>query len=191
MSTTATNVSVGKPKVGGAIWVAPLGTTLPTTADGALNAAFKSLGYMSEDGVTNSLAPDSDTIKAWGGDVVVTTDNGRDDNTQFTMIEAKNLDVLKVVFGTGNVTGTLASGVTIKSTNDPLPDMCYVIDMIMRGNTIKRYVIPDGKVTDVADVVYRDSDAIGYGVTIQSIPDSEGVLHYEYMKEAASNSSTP
>lgn len=43
----ATKVSVGKPKVGGAIHWAPLGTTLPTSATESLNVAFKELGYVS------------------------------------------------------------------------------------------------------------------------------------------------
>ena len=45
----AKNVSAAKPKVGGAVWRAPLGTPLPTDAKSALNEAFESLGYISSE----------------------------------------------------------------------------------------------------------------------------------------------
>ncbi len=74
-------VAAGKPKVGGAIFRAPLGTTLPTNATGTLDAEFKELGYASEDGVTNANSAESDTIQAWGGDAVLTVQTSKSEHS--------------------------------------------------------------------------------------------------------------
>ena len=80
MGNTVGNVTTGKPKVGGAVFWAPLGTTIiPTDTTTELDKAFVCLGYCSDDGVTNSSAPDTDTVKAWGGDTVLRPNKGRDD----------------------------------------------------------------------------------------------------------------
>ena len=77
MPNLATNVTVGKPKASGGVYSAPTGTALPTDATTALNAAFTSLGYCSDDGLTNSIELENAEIKAWGGDTVLTVRTSR------------------------------------------------------------------------------------------------------------------
>lgn len=188
---TATNVSVGKPKIGGAIYVAPAGTQLPSDATTALANTYTALGYVSEDGVTNALSQTSDTYKAWGGDTVLALMGGKEDTFQMTLIESLNIDVLKTVFGAGNVTGTLSSGISVSVTNDAAVSMVWVIEMVMRDNAVKRIVIPSGTISELGDTVYRDDEPVGYQLTVLASPTSGGVSHYEYIKRPTTTTGTP
>lgn len=182
----STNVSVGKPKVSGAIYRAPAGTTvtLPTDATSTLDENFVCMGYISDGGVTNSNTISTGEIKAWGGDIVYTYENGKSDTFKYKLIEALNADVIEAVYGTDNVSGDLSTGMTIKANSTEQESVPWVIDMILRGNTAKRIVIPEGKITSLGDIVYSDGEAIGYDVTLTALPDSDGNTHYEYLTAA-------
>lgn len=184
---TATNVSTGKPNVSGAVYRAPLGTTLPTTATGSLNSAFKHLGYVSEDGIVNANGPETDSIKAWGGDTVLGLQTEKPDTWKLTLIEILNKDVLEAVYTSANVSGTLESGLAITANSKEMEEACWVFDMILRGNVYKRIVLPDAKISELGDITYKDDEAIGYETTLMAMPDSSGNTHYEYIKKVSSS----
>ena len=181
---TSNLVSVGKPATAGAIFVAPVGTTLPTDAVTALDAAFKALGYVSEDGLTNSLSIESENIKAWGGDTVLPLQTSVEDTFSYTLIESLNADVLKTVYGSDNVTGTLSTGIGVKVNADDHEQHGWVVDMNMRDGGVKRIVIPSASITSIGEITYRDNEAIGYNLTLTAVTDSTGTYHYEYIKRA-------
>lgn len=176
------NVAAGKPKVGGAVSVAPTGTALPTDATTNLNSAFVNLGYISEDGMTQEITRDSENIKAWGGDTVLTSQTDFSETFSFTLIEILNPDVKKVIFGDDNVTGDIATGLTAKVNSKELPARSFVVEMIQNSNLV-RIVIPNGKVSELGEISYTDGEAAGYEVTITALPDATGNCSYEYTVE--------
>lgn len=178
------NVSTAKPKVGGAIYSAPLGTTLPIDAVTDLDEAFKNLGYISEDGLKNNNSPSTENIKAWGGDTVANVQTEKEDTFSYTLIEALNVNVLKEVYGNDNVSGTLDTMIEIKSNSKELEEHVIVADMILKNGILKRIVIPRGKVSEVGEISYADPDTIGYETTLTAIPgDAEGNSHKEYIQK--------
>ena len=165
------NIVVGKPKTGGALYVAPKGPTVPTDATTALGAAFVGMG-------THAITRDSEDIKAWGGDTVMTTQTDYSEKFTFSLLETLSDEVKKLVFGDTNVTE--ASGaITAISNAKELEEHAMVFEMVQGSKAVRR-VIPCGKVSEVGDITYVDGEPVAYELTVTALPDTSGNTSYEY-----------
>lgn len=179
MVNTVANVAAGKPLASGGIYLAPIGSTAPTGVSSTLDAAYKSAGYIGEDGVTEGGERSTTKIKAWGGDVVKVVQDEHSLTYTFRFIEAMNGDVLAAVHGDENVTTTAATPTSgtiheVKVTGDTLPHFQIVFE-IKDGDNRIRISAEDVQITEVGEVTYADSDVIGYEVTIECFADVDGV----------------
>lgn len=169
---TISNIVAGKPLATGGVLIAPTGTAAPTNTSTALNAAFKAAGFIGEDGVTETTDRSTSKVKAWGGSVVKVLQTDYSVTYKFTFIEALNGDVLKAVYGDGNVTTTPPTVSTdtlqtIKLMPDTLPHKSFVFE-IKDGLARIRIYVPDGQITEVGDVVYNDGEIGAYQVTVEA-----------------------
>lgn len=183
MAGTATNVTTGKPRTAGAVFMAPVGTEAPTDAVTTLesiSASYTDLGFVSEDGVTESVSISTSNIKEWGGGVVLVTQDEKTATLKFKLIEYLNADVQKFVNGDDNVSGSLAAGLHITINDDEADERILVIDQIMRGDVPFRMVIPRMKISEIGEVTYKSNEAVGYDVTVIAIKDGNGDYMHKY-----------
>lgn len=185
MANDASNVSFGKPKATGAVFVAPAGTTVPTDATSALNVAFKNLGYVSEDGLVNSVQTDKQDVNAWGGDKVLSEQTTFGESFTVNLLET-NEDALKTYYGADNVTVD-GDDITIVQNSTPLPEVIVVFELLLTGGRIKRIVVPRAKIADRSgDISYADGTAVMYPAVFEALPDTSGNTHTEYIAVVAS-----
>lgn len=183
----ADNVSFGKPKATGAVFVAPIGTTLPTNAHMSLNAAFKGLGYVSEDGLVNSVEADTEEVNAWGGDLVLVGQTTFKETFTVNLIET-NSEALKVYYGADNVVVEGNGSITVTQSNEMLPNVSVVFDLVLTGGRIKRIVLPNAQIADRSgEITYVDGEAIAYPAMFVAYPDENGDTHKEYIATVLSS----
>lgn len=177
---TSSDVVLGKGAVGsGQVARAALGTTYPdevTAAFAELDPAFKKLGIVSEDGVTETEDETSTNIVGWDGEVAWVVRTEHTLTYAFTMIET-TAATLGTVYRDENVLVTPATevhgtqlSVTIKARDGVRNVWRFAL---VDGDRKGEIWLPAAEVTERGDVTYVSSDAIKYPVTLTAFGDPE------------------
>jgi len=186
MTNTVANVLQGAPATTGGVLIGTAGATLPTTATGTATG-FTALGYVGEDGLTETIDRTTDKIKAWGGDIVKVTQSEFSVTYGFTLYETQNADVLKAVFGDTNVTTAAATASTGKlqsvKVNSQTRSKKPMIFEMVDGLAKIRIVVPSGQISLSGDLTYTDAGVVGYPCTVEAFADSSGNQAYHYLDD--------
>lgn len=188
-STTndSTMVSLGKFKVGGYAYWAPAGTTLPTDSAPALPAEYKLLGYLSEDGLTNTTDTDTAEIKDANGATVMKIITSYAESYQFALLEVLRAEAAKLRYNSDAVTGNDKS-MTIKHQMPSDEDFVLVFEIAMSGDVKDRLVIGNATRAEFGDRQVHAGDPQVYDITVSANDMGNGVTAIEYIGIAASRS---
>ena len=169
----------------GRIFVAPVGTALPTDVLTTLNVAFKELGYVDENGVQVTPNVDSFGVPAWQSAVDVKTGISKIGvQLKFTAIQVTKDTTAQYFFG-ASWTNTVAIGKLDMPSNPSLAARAMVIewsDDAVVPNT-NRLVFGNGFITDRDAMQLQRTQATVLGMTFQVL-DNSGNLGYWLTNDA-------
>jgi hypothetical protein len=173
MALDSDNVRVA---VTGAVYVGPTTASAPTSSSTALTG-FTDLGYVSADGITETIDKTTSQIRAWqGGALVREVVSEGTYSVTLTFIETK-LEVLELYFGSTITGGELDGDPTASGGRKS-----FVMD-IVDGSIIERTYIPAGEVTAVGERTLASGEAVGYNVTITAYADTDNVTFKKFFSE--------
>lgn len=156
--------------VTGDVYLAPVGTALPTSPTAALNAAFTKVGYLNPDALTESLSVTSEKIRAWQKKSGVRTVVTEFDWTfQFVALETSPI-VLEMFYGGADTTTALGISTTVVPNDIGVVQKACVVEII-DGDISTRYAISVVEVSNRGDTKHTGTEGTGWDMTISVIGD--------------------
>lgn len=157
------------------IWLAPVGTALPTDMTTAPGAAFEDVGWIHEDGIVETASGSKEVIRGHQGAGVVRTRMSETGTAiAFTALEDKaQTNSLRYHEKASEVTAGVRK--VTRGPGQRVSPRAAVIDFYDIDNeTIqKRMVIPRLEVVPTGDKTFSNADISGFGFESEIIGDYE------------------
>jgi hypothetical protein len=180
----ATNAELARLGVTGALRVAALGTVSPTGME-AWPAGWEDLGYISDDGITESRDENNESFIPWQETTPIRVEITSSVITFSATLWESNFQTISLFYrkAAGDMTTDVNGVVSFTEEGKPARDLrAFGIDVI-DGVYARRIILPYAEVTERGDTVYQSSSLIGYQVTITAYPGTDGVSARRFFNE--------
>lgn len=159
-----------------AVYLAPIGTTLPTTIDGDLDAAFEDVGWLHSDGINETFTGSKTEIRGHQGAGVVRS-RMESPGTQFTFNALESKAQTKALRYDEKAVDETTAGVR-KVTRRPgqtIKARACVIDVFDADDTTikERWVFERIEVAPDSERVFVNSDIAGFPFIAEVIGEYE------------------
>jgi hypothetical protein len=159
----------------GQIYVAPLGTALPSDPTAALNAAFVGLGYTTEDGFSFSASRETTDIGGWQTfDPLRTIITARTVQVSFAL-KQWNEETVPFAFGGGSISGSGPYTYNLPDPEDGLDERAMVIDSVDGDNHV-RFVFRRGIVIEAVESQFQHGASADLPITFKLLKPSTGAI---------------
>lgn len=175
--------------VRGRINVAPLGTVAPLNATTAWGTGWVDLGVLGEDGLVIANEEDREEFTPWGWSSPIRSQITSATTTfQFAAWETSAVvlslvDRVSVADMEELTNGEDPEGVAYDAKRPSGPDYRMFGFDVIDGNSLIRYVVPRGEVTERDDITFASGEVGGYSLTVTAFENSEGVRFRRYQND--------
>lgn len=159
----------------GQVYVAPVGTTLPTTPTGTLNTAFVGLGYCTDDGVSLKVSQEISEINSWQSRQAVRRDLQAQEIQASFGLQQWNEDTVPLAFGGGAITALGGGGYRydFPEEGDGLDEYAMVIDAV-DGSIHQRFVFARGNAVEAVETNFKRGEAAILPITFKALEPTTG-----------------
>jgi hypothetical protein len=169
----------------GQVYVAPIGTPLPTDSVAALNAAFIGLGYATEDGATLTVTPEVSDYMAWQSRSPVRREKVSQEVQVAIALMQWNEQTVPFAFGGGTVSGSAGNYRYDLPKDDAALDERALVLEANDGATKMRWVFPRGNVTDAVEAQFQRGNPASLPVTFKALAPTEGAAPGSFFTNSA------
>lgn len=169
----------------GQVYVAPVGTSLPTTPTATPNAAFVGLGYHNEDGVSISVSPTIEEFSAWQSRQAIRREMTAQEITISFALQQWNENNVVLAFGGGAIS-TVSGGYRydFPEDDDSLAEKAIIVDCV-DGATHHRFVFGRGTVTEAVESQFQRGATALLPITFKVLGPEDGGAPGYYLTDSA------